>query len=194
MNATPNQATTAEGIENTGEEFVIVDETLYYYNGTGGEVVIPDGIKVIANDVFRKDNNITKIVFPEGVTTIGSGVARAAMSLKEVIFPTTLETIGEEAFALCFSLEKADLATTSLSSVGFMTFSYCISLKEVTLPFTPNDADGNMTYLQMGYEAFTHLHSLEKLTVYSNIAYMANAFYDVPALKEANFMVILASK
>ena len=33
MNATPNQATTAEGIENTGEEFVIVDETLYYYNG-----------------------------------------------------------------------------------------------------------------------------------------------------------------
>ena len=187
MNATPNQATTAEGIENTGEEFVIVDETLYYYNGTGGEVVIPDGIKVIANDVFRKDNNITKIVFPEGVTTIGSGVARAAMSLKEVIFPTTLETIGEEAFALCFSLEKADLATTSLSSVGFMTFSYCISLKEVTLPFTPNDADGNMTYLQMGYEAFTHLHSLEKLTVYSNIAYMANAFYDVPALKEANF-------
>lgn len=68
-----------------------------------------------------------------------------------------------------------------------MTFSYCISLKEVTLPFTPNDADGNMTYLQMGYEAFTHLHSLEKLTVYSNIAYMANAFYDVPALKEANF-------
>lgn len=57
-----------------------------------------------------------------------------------------------------------------------MTFSYCISLKEVTLPFTPNDADGNMTYLQMGYEAFTHLHSLEKLTVYSNIAYMAMHF------------------
>lgn len=32
----------------------------------------------------------------------------------------------------------------------------------------------------------TYIH-WKKLTVYSNIAYMANAFYDVPALKEANF-------
>lgn len=187
MNSTPNQATTTDGVENTGEEFVIVAGTLYYYNGIGGEVVIPDGVTVVANDVFRKDNNITKIVFPEGITTIGSGVARAAMSLEEVIFPTTLETIGDEAFALCYALEKADLSTTNLKSLGFMTFSYCISLKEVTLPETPNDGDDNMTYLKMGYESFTHLHSLEKLMVYANIEYMANSFSDVPALKEANF-------
>ena len=69
MNSTPNQATTTDGVENTGEEFVIVDGTLYYYNGIGGEVVIPDGVTVVANDVFRKDNNITKIVFPEGINS-----------------------------------------------------------------------------------------------------------------------------
>lgn len=47
-------------------EFVIKDGVLEQYNGPGGKVVLPDGVKKIAPYVFWHQDNITEICIPRG--------------------------------------------------------------------------------------------------------------------------------
>lgn len=172
--------------ENTGEEFVINNGVLCYYNGDGGTVVIPDGVTVIGNGVFSADKSITKLVIPEGVTIIGNNVCRFARKLTEIDFPSTLESIGDESITGCTDLKSLDFSKTKLSYIGFNSLCYCISAEDLILPALA-DVDGEKQYLTLSLTTLSYNLALKNVTVYSNVKNFREAFSGCPALEKVNF-------
>lgn len=54
------------------DEFVIQNGVLVKYTGSGGSVVIPDGITRIGREAFYQCTEVTSITIPNSVTDIGS--------------------------------------------------------------------------------------------------------------------------
>lgn len=137
------------------EDFVIEGGILVEYNGTGGNVVIPDGVTEIAPEVFYGffsfsglkvtlpdsirvigreafcESPLTSINLPEGLTTI-EDMAFAECQLTSVTLPSTLETIGDEAFDNCRSLARVSFSD-GLEEIGRNAFSFC-KLTQVDVP------------------------------------------------------------
>ena len=66
-------------------DFIIENGVLKEYIGTGGDVVIPDGVTHIAEKAFSGYRTLRSITIPESVTEIGSFAFRACDALP---FPT----------------------------------------------------------------------------------------------------------
>ena len=87
-------------------EFVISEYgELTAYNGPGGHVVIPEGVKYINPYVFQNNQAITTVVVPEGVQNI-EWQAFAGSSLQSIELPTTLCGIDSYAFEECSQLAE----------------------------------------------------------------------------------------
>lgn len=112
---------------------------LMNYRGLGGEVIIPDDLRVteiyqyafsgyqyVAKDendeiseedpLYTKpvpigDNTITKVVIPEGVEVIGAYAFANLTALEEVVLPSTLTKIQNGAFEGCTSLRTVSFGT-----------------------------------------------------------------------------------
>ena len=85
------------------------DGVLMYYYGSGGKVVIPDGVTAIGNSAFYEDDNVTSVVIPEGVEWIGNYAFHGCNSLKNVKIPHGVTNIGEGAFMSCNNLVRVDI-------------------------------------------------------------------------------------
>ena len=86
-------------------EFAILAGVLLKYNGSGGAVTVPDGVKVIDAAAFQRVP-VTSVTIPEGVTEIRGNVAYggafALLScLTRVAIPRSLTNIGMFAFESC---------------------------------------------------------------------------------------------
>ena len=116
-------------ITNEKQEFIIdEDGILTKYEGPGGDVVIPDGVRDIFFDAFYGSSEINSIVIPgtiseissflfessnirivkisEGVTTIGVCSFNSSEGLVAVFIPKSVKYIGSFAFANCTSLQR----------------------------------------------------------------------------------------
>ena len=106
--------------------------TITRYMGSGGDVVIPNGVTTIGNGIFQFNNSITSVVIPDCVTTIGDNAFDQCESLKTVTFGTNsqLTTIGGSAFSFCPMIESISISD-SVTSIGKNAFYYCNSLSTV---------------------------------------------------------------
>ena len=106
--------------------------TITGYTGSGGDVVIPNGVTTIGNGIFQFNNSITSVVIPDSVTTIGDNAFDQCESLKTVTFGTNsqLTTIGGSAFSFCPNIESISISD-SVTSIGKNAFYYCNSLSTV---------------------------------------------------------------
>ncbi len=106
--------------------------TITRYMGSGGDVVIPNGVTTIGNGIFQFNNSITSVVIPDSVTTIGDNAFDQCESLKTVTFGTNsqLTTIGGSAFSFCPMIESISISD-SVTSIGKYAFYYCNSLSTV---------------------------------------------------------------
>ena len=86
------------------EEFVLIDDILYMYNGDGGDVVIPNGIKEIGRNAFA-GKEITSVTFPEGLTRIGDMAFYGVNGLTSISIPGSVTSIGQMAFSNCSNLK-----------------------------------------------------------------------------------------
>lgn len=75
------------------------------YDGAGGKVVIPNGVKAIEECVFYDCDTITSVVIPEGVVKIGAMAFSYCDDLITVSVPSSVNSIGTSAFAYCPSLK-----------------------------------------------------------------------------------------
>lgn len=70
--------------ENSMDDFLISGDILVTYKGNLPEVVIPDGVRVIAEEAFRNHTELKKVHLPASVTDIGNDA-----------FPEGIEIINE---------------------------------------------------------------------------------------------------
>ena len=106
--------------------------TITGYTGSGGDVIIPNGVTTIGKGIFQFNTSITSVVIPDSVTTIGDNAFDQCESLKTVTFGTNsqLTTIGVSAFSFCPMIESISISD-SVTSIGKNAFYYCNSLSTV---------------------------------------------------------------
>ena len=66
-------------------EYEIKKGILKKYNGSGGDVVIPDGVTKIGESAFEDCKDLASVVIPNGVTKIGNGAFWGCKYLTKVI-------------------------------------------------------------------------------------------------------------
>lgn len=88
--------------------FIIDRRELKEYIAKDGitDVVIPDGVFSIDDDVFRNCEEITSVVIPDSVKYIKEGAFYNCTKLKTVTMSKNILSIGEDAFGNCHSLKK----------------------------------------------------------------------------------------
>ena len=93
--------------------------TITGYTGSGGDIVIPNGVTTIGKGIFQFNTSITSVVIPDSVTTIGDNAFDQCESLKTVTFGTNsqLTTIGGSAFSFCPNIESISISD-SVTSIG----------------------------------------------------------------------------
>ncbi|WP_409967975.1 leucine-rich repeat domain-containing protein [Bengtsoniella intestinalis] len=114
------------------DEYVVVDNRLIRYNGSGAEAVVPDGVTVIEDDVFANQKGLETVVLPETLLEIKERVFHGCASLTNVVLPQRLEQIGRAAFANCEALSQIDIPE-SVRHVDAVSFGWCAKLEEVMI-------------------------------------------------------------
>ena len=116
--------------DNGKNPFIVSNGELKGYLGTDTDIVIPDTVKIIADEVFM-GKEITRITIPSSVTRIG-GAAFHGARIKELTIPASVEWIEQLAFANCKELEKL-VIEGGKTTVDMHAFQNCEKLAYVTL-------------------------------------------------------------
>lgn len=85
-------------INSDTSEFVILGDTLFKYNGSAENVIVPDGIRSIAYGAFAYNTNIKSVTLPEGLQEVGANAFVHCYALSDIIVPSSLSHIGAGAF------------------------------------------------------------------------------------------------
>lgn len=120
-------------MSNTND-FLIRDGVLKAYNGKGGDVVIPYGVKKIERALFKGCKKLQSVVIPEGVTEIDFDTFLGCKSLKSVKLPNSLKSIKSAAFRDCAKLENINIPN-SVRSIETYVFYGCGRLKSISIPY-----------------------------------------------------------
>ena len=101
--------------------------------------MIPDGIRVIANNAFYEQNFATSITIPDSVEYIGDYAFYDCSFLENLTIPENVKSIGANAFMGCKKLKELTFPA-SVEYVGFQ--QYLTTLQSLTF-LNPNCEIGN---------------------------------------------------
>lgn len=96
-------------------------------------VTIPDSVKLIGYDAFRKCYNLQIVTMGNGLTGIGDCAFSECDALTSIIIPGGVTGIQLQTFYSCDSLKKVTLCE-GVSVIGIEAFQWCDSLNTVTIP------------------------------------------------------------
>ncbi len=154
--------------------FTIEEGVLIEYKGSGGNVVIPDGVTRIERSVFNGCKNLTSIEIPNSVKEIYNRAFSGCKSLKSIVFPEESTTVAlyieKSVFSGCKSLTSVKFPDrpvylsddcfrdcTNLTRVEFICESYdihrtsisgCTALEEVIINGTPLPEELMLKYIK----------------------------------------------
>ena len=98
--------------ENLTDEFCVIGDVLIKYNGNGGNVIVPDGVRIIADGVFAGRFSIKSVKLPKSMEYIGNSAFRSCANLTEVYFNEEKSPIvGENAFEGCPLINYDEVAS-----------------------------------------------------------------------------------
>ncbi len=149
------------GIYNRSEYWE--DNTLYLNNCLvaikGETVYVREGTRLIADNIFSYNKEVTSVIISEGsITSIGGWFFADCTSLTSVTLPKGLTIIGGHAFNGCTSLTSVALPE-GLTSIGDFAFEGS-GLHSVTIP-------GSVT--SIGRLAFGDCTSLTSVTIQEGV-------------------------
>ena len=183
------------------EDFVIEKKVLKRYEGPGGAVVIPEGVKEIGFQAFKGQAGVTSVVFPkglkrlrkeafagctgltrielpEGMQEVGMHVFSGCKSLRSVSLPEGLAKIAECAFKDCAALEEINFPG-SLKTIGRGAFRDCGLLPSLTLP------EG---LEEIGWYAFAGCRSMEALTIPASVQRIEEGIVSYSGVKQLTLL------
>ena len=88
-------------VENHPEDALIIGHCYVKYNGSDSEVVVPEGVTLIASEAFKSCWTVASVSLPEGLLEIGNSAFYDCKGLSSVHIPDTVHTLGGSAFAKC---------------------------------------------------------------------------------------------
>ena len=78
-------------------DFIVENGELKNYTGSSEDVVVPEDVKIIGEDVFFRCK-MKSIRLPSGLKKIKDGAFRACNQLEEIDIPDNVTSIGRNAF------------------------------------------------------------------------------------------------
>ncbi len=130
--------------------------------------IIPDGILIIGEYSFFKNNAITSIRIPEGVTSIEKNAFSSCEELTSVYLPDSVEKLEFSAFGCCYKLNELKLSD-SIGTIGENAFYFCRSLENIALPKSIKEIKKN---------AFYGCYKLKSVTLPYDCEYASTSFPD----------------
>lgn len=115
------------------DDFVIEDGKLTKYKGSGGNVIIPEGVTSIGKNAFAICTNLTSVVFPDSVTTVGNAAFINCIRLTNISFTNSITKIGDGVFSDCSSLTSI-VFPVNTKKIGSYMFYCCNNLSNVIIP------------------------------------------------------------
>ena len=161
-------------------EFDASTGTITKYLGDSNVVQIPNSIdgvsvKVIGEDAFASNENITIVNIPEGVESIETEAFLNCPNLEMVEIPDSVTELGRLSFFMCENLEDVSLGE-GIVSLEENVFYGCSSLENIDLPDALKEID---SYAFMGCTALEEVVIPEEVTNVSD-----GAFQNCISLKE----------
>ena len=167
-------------------DFEIKDGCLVKYTGEDTEVVVPDGVTSIGNEVFSWCRSLTSVTIPNGVTNIGD-MAFYKSSLTSVTIPDSVTSIGDGAFSGCSSLKSVTIPN-GVTSIGIEAFRGCDRLTRVKIPDGVTSIGGGAfsgcssltsvripdSVTSIGESAFAWCSSLTSVTIPDSVTSIGN--------------------
>ncbi len=98
-------------LAGSGEDFLVSGGVLVAYRGNAEKVTVPEGVRVIAAEVFQGHTEIESLVLPDSTRVIGEAAFEACSGLRRVQLNEGLEEIKDRAFCGT-ALEKLSLPAT----------------------------------------------------------------------------------
>ena len=115
---------------------IVENGILKSYDGDMENVVIPDGVRVIAGDCEENEKDSPEIK-TDGVFYLPFN---ASSSIETVKMGNSVEVIGAKAFEHCKNLERVEFSK-NLKKIGLSAFLGCEKLKEFSLPVSLEEID-----------------------------------------------------
>ncbi len=114
----------------------VINQILVDASPCEGDVVIPDGVKIIGEYCFDDyhNENITSITVPEGVVRIASEAFSKLKTVERITLPETLEEIGGLAFSGNHALKSIEIPDRVGDRIGAYALDSCYALETVKLP------------------------------------------------------------
>ncbi|MDL2217913.1 leucine-rich repeat protein [Christensenellaceae bacterium OttesenSCG-928-M15] len=140
------------------EEYVIVgDGILLHYRGRGGDIIIPEEVKVIGSTAFYTTRSRVKsVTLPYGLREIGERAFEGCHGIAEITIPGSVGSIRQEAFNNCDGL-KTVMIEDGVLEIEYRAFCGCDILEAVVIPDS---------VVRMGAQMF--LYAPKKLTIYAS--------------------------
>ena len=159
-----------------GEERILVA-----YNGTNTDLIIPSGITVIAEEVFKNRYDLTSVTIPDSVTSIGEGAFRGCSGLTSITIPDSVTSIGSDAFNGCNKLQDTyitDIAAWcnisglyNLMGSGSSKMNLYINNELVTSITIPNGVTAIPSYAFIGCSGLTSVTIPDSVTSIGSYAF-----------------------
>ena len=130
------------------KDFKIIDGELLEYYGNGGDVIVPDGVTSIADEVFAENISLTSVLIPASVRWIGDMAFRCCSNIikfkvdenNEFLCAIDGDLYTKDGTELInYAQGKNDISFVVRAGVTYIrnvVFKYCEKLEQVHIPNT----------------------------------------------------------